>query len=220
MMRPLRLAGRFLMVVAAVATTSAAPAHTSVLDYSVSLRVFGTVGTYRNRIEADGSSVTVRSTLRVRVTLLGVVLHREDATRLERWQDGRLVFFDGITITNGTPVHIHGEAQGDGFLIDRPQGNLLAPGDLYPSNPWSAAFTSARHILHVTTGDVEDATAVAGETTEVSAAGRAVAARAWHVDTRLTHAVVWLDAAGVPILMQVAAHGHTVYLRLQGEAEE
>jgi hypothetical protein len=125
--------------------------------------------------------------------------------------------FDSTTITNGNPVHIHGEARGDGFALTTPAGTVLVAGDLYPSNPWSSAFIAARHILHVTTGEVEPAQVVGGESETVTVAGRAVPARRYSIDTALTHAVVWLDGNDVPVRMQVHAHGHTVFLDLQAE---
>jgi hypothetical protein len=195
----------------------AAQAATQIFDYRVSVAVFGDIGTYQNRIETAGDATTVRSVLRCRVEWLGIVLHREDADRIERWVDGRLVYFDGTTTTNGKAVHIHGQAQGDGFALTTPAGTSLAAGDLFPSNPFSSAFIAARHLLHVTTGEVEPAHVVAGETATLSLAGRAVAVRAYRIDTALTHALIWLDASSVPVRMEVRAHGRSVVLDLQSE---
>ncbi|MBV8411469.1 MAG: hypothetical protein JOY64_27830 [Alphaproteobacteria bacterium] len=194
-----------------------AAAATQILDYRVSVAVFGDIGSYQNRIETAGDVTTVRSTLRTRVQELGIVLHRESADRIERWEGGRLVYFDGTTTTNGKSVHIHGQAQGDGFALTTPAGTSMAAGDLFPSNPWSSAFIAAHHILHVTTGEVEPAQVVAGETTTFNLAGRAVTVRAYRIDTALTHALVWLDASSVPVRIEVRAHGRTVILDLQSE---
>src|SRR5262249_41090650 len=139
------------------------------------------------------------------------------ADRIERWVDGRLVYFDGTTTTNGKPVHIHGQAQGDSFALTTPAGTSLAAADLFPSNPWSSAFIAARHLLHLTTGEGEPAQVVAGGTTTLSLAGRAVTVRVYRIDTALTHAVIWLDAGSTPVRMEVRAHGRTVVLDLQSE---
>lgn len=192
-------------------------AATRVLDYRVSVPVFGDIGTYQNRIETNGNTTTVRSTLRCRVELLGIVLHREEADRIERWTDGRLVYFDGMTTTNGKAVRVHGQAQGDNFALTTPTRTSTMAGGLFPSNPWSSAFIAARYILHVTTGEVEPVQVVAGETTTLTVLGQAVPVRAYRIDTALTHAVVWLSPSQIPVRMQVQAHGRTVYLDLQSD---
>ncbi len=48
--------------------------------------VFGDIGTYSNTIESAGDTTTIRTTVHLKVTALGVVLHREDA---ERTEDGK-----------------------------------------------------------------------------------------------------------------------------------
>ena len=220
MIRPRKNAGRRGLIFVAVLGAGAvgagsALAGTRVLDYGVRLAVFGQIGAYQNAIESSGRVTTVQSNRHCLVGFLGIVLHREDAYRIERWEDGRLVYFDGTTTTNGEVVHVHGEARGDRFAVTSAKGTFLASGDLFPSNPWSAAFITARKILHVTTGEIEEATVTGGEARVLTVAGRPVLARAYHIETALTHAVVWLDQRDVPVFMEVAAHGHTVFLDLQ-----
>jgi hypothetical protein len=206
------------LLAAQLLVAGAAAAATQILDYRVSMAVFGDIGTYQNRIETSGDATTVVSTLRTRVQELGIVLHREDADRVERWIGDHLVYFDGTTTTNGKTVHVHGQAQGDGFSLTTPAGTSLAAGHLlFPSNPWSSAFIAAHYILHVTTGEVEPAHVVAAGTTTLNLSGRAVTVRAYRIDTALTHAVVWLDASSIPVKIEVQAHGRAVVLDLKSE---
>ncbi|HUN40530.1 MAG TPA: DUF6134 family protein [Acetobacteraceae bacterium] len=202
-------------------TAGSALAGTEVLDYRVRLAIFGDIGSYENRITTAGRITTVTSKLRCVVSLLGIVLHREDADRTERWQDGRLIYFDGTTTTNGHSVHVHGEARSDLFVVISPTGTVAAPAGVFPSNPWSEAFIHADTILHVTTGRIEPAKVVAdGAETALVVAGKSVPATPYRIESSLTDAIVWVDRRGIPVLMKVKSRGHTVTLVLQSVTEQ
>jgi hypothetical protein len=69
-----------------------------VLRYTVKHAIYGDIGTYSNIVERRGDTTTVLTEAHFKVSVLGIVLHREDAQRQERWRDGRLIFFHSVTI--------------------------------------------------------------------------------------------------------------------------
>jgi hypothetical protein len=79
--------------------TAAAPAA-QVLRYHVKHAIYGDIGTYSNTVEQTGDTTTVLTEAHFKVGLLGIVVHREDAQREERWRGDRLVFFHGVTTKN------------------------------------------------------------------------------------------------------------------------
>src|SRR5579871_6202940 len=89
------------LLAALPAADGAAIPAAEVLSYRVKHAIYGDIGTYRNTIEQSGDTTTVLTEVHFKATLLGIVVHREDAERQERWRGGRLVFFHGVTTKNG-----------------------------------------------------------------------------------------------------------------------
>jgi hypothetical protein len=89
---------------------AAVSADSYALRYRVKHATYGDIGTYSNTVERTGDTTTVLTEAHFKVSLLGIVLHREDARRTERWRGDRLVFFHGVTTKNGQPVELRGES--------------------------------------------------------------------------------------------------------------
>src|SRR5690349_19531849 len=85
--------------------------------YEVEHPQYGNIGTYTDTVTQDGDTRRIDTTLRVAVKVLGITMFREDADRSEVWRHDRLIAFDGVTVTNGKKVEVHGRAHGDGFDI-------------------------------------------------------------------------------------------------------
>ena len=174
-----------------------------VLRYTVKHAVYGDIGTYSNIVERMGDSTTVLTEAHFKVSLLGIVLHREDAQRQERWRGGRLIFFHGVTIKNGQRLEVRGEAEGDGFVIDSPRGTVTAPADIRPANPWSASFLGSDTMMRVDTGAVEPVRISGGGETTVAVDGARLAAREYEISGR-TRYEVWLsEPQQVPVKFTV-----------------
>jgi Family of unknown function (DUF6134) len=196
----LLLAGMFAAV---PADLGAAGPAAEVLRYSVKHAVYGDIGTYTNVVERSGGDTTVLTEAHFKVSLLGIVLHREDAQRQERWRGGRLIFFHGVTIKNGQRLEVRGEAEGDGFVIDSPRGTVTAPADIRPANPWSASFLGSDTMMRVDTGAVEPVRISGGGETTVAVDGARLAAREYEISGR-TRYQVWLsEPQQVPVKFTV-----------------
>lgn len=198
---------------------SAATASTRILDYDVEHPWLGRIGTYVNRIVRDGATTTVMSRLRVAARILGIVLHREDADRVEVWRDGRLVYFNGVTVINGMPFRVHGAARGNGFVVTSPNGTAIAPATVSSNNPWSCAFIHGTTIFAVNTGTVEPGRVTGGEPVTLTIGGRSL--RVWHyrVESARTHANVWLDRDCVPVKESVMISGTDISLILRRRSD-
>jgi hypothetical protein len=172
------------------------------LRYDAHHSVYGDIGTYTNSIEHDGAVTVVRNQAHILVKVLGIVMHREDADRTERWQDNRLVAFHGVTTVNGDAVEITGAAQGDDFVITSPEGKTEVPARVQPSNPWSAAFLKSDTMMRADTGNVETVRFSAGHPMAVTIAGTPVQVTEYDVASHPAYKV-WLDAQNVPVMFSV-----------------
>jgi Family of unknown function (DUF6134) len=189
----------FFGVASLGATAAAAPV---VLSYEVDHSLYGNVGTYINSIERNGDTVTVRTEARFKASLLGIVYYREDADRIERWQGKRIVYFSGVTMTNGHAIKLQGEARDNQFIIDSPTGRIIAPSTVVPANPWSDNFLGSDTMMLLDTGEIERVRVSAARATSVSVRGAVIPAREFQIDGK-SHYKIWLDAHNVPVKFSV-----------------
>jgi Family of unknown function (DUF6134) len=177
-----------------------APAATPLqLTYRVTHSVFGNIGSYINTVEPANGGTTVRTRAHFEVKMLGVKLYNEDAQRTEHWQGNRLISFSGVTSKGDQSMVVKGEARGNSFVINSPQGTITAPASVHPANPWSANFLASSTMMRPDTGKVERVRVSGGAETVVDIDGRPVHAQKYdiHGDTSYT---VWLDSQGLPVM--------------------
>lgn len=172
------------------------------LVYNVKHSVFGSIGTYSNLIQASGSVVTIKTAAHFLVTALGVGLHREDAQRVEQFQDGRLTFFHGITVKNGETTEVKGQASGNNFVIDSPAGQITVPGSVKPANPWSTASIESSEMMRVDTGKVEKVTVTNGGQTNVDIDGTSTPVHEYDI-SGATKYKVYIDNHDTPVMFVV-----------------
>ena len=172
------------------------------LHYRAHHPVFGDIGTYSNTIEPSGDTTTIRTSVHLKVTALGVVLHREDAERTEQWKGDRLVYFHGITTTNGETVEIDGQAHGEAFIIISPFGNVTAPATVLPSDPSSPNFLRSTTIMRTDTGKVEQVHASGGVPTLVNIDGTNIWTRKYQIDGSIPYKI-WIDRQNTPVMFTV-----------------
>ncbi len=188
------------------ATAQAAP---QVYEYRVEHPLYGDIGTYTNIVDQSGDSAEVETKLNIVVKLLGVVVHRQAAERREDWEHGRLTLFRGVTETNGQKMELSGEAHGDTFIIHSPLGQIAAPANVHPSNPWSAAVLDTNTVMSTKSGKLF-AVHVDRETTEtVMVEGKPMRLR--QVDIKGDkRQFVWLDDHDVPVAFRTEESGQPI----------
>lgn len=210
----------FLFVAWLLAAAFAAPAlaATESYEYRIIHPTYGDVGTYTNQVERVGNDTRVTSELRIAVRVLGIVIYRQEAQRSEHWQGQKLVSFDGVTVTNGEPMKVHGEARDGGFAITGPAGTVMAPATIHPSNPWSPMVLDAEFMMSTRTGQVLRAHVSGGETEPVALAGTTLRLHQYEVVSDKQQ-FVWFDDNGTPIAFRTAEHGTPVDFILQRRQE-
>lgn len=181
------------------AVEAAAPMQ---LTYRVTHSTFGDIGTYTNTIEPVAGGITVQTRAHFQVKMLGVQLYNEDAQRTERWQDNRLVSFDGVTSKGGESTTVRGEARGNRFVINTPHGIETAPATVHPANPWSANFLNSNTMMRPDDGRLEAVRISGGEPGVIDLDGRPIRARKYQI-VGVTHYDIWLDDQGVPVKFAV-----------------
>lgn len=180
---------------AAAATPAAA---TEQLRYQVEHSKYGDIGTYTNVVQTVGDVTTVRTTAHFLVKILGVGLHREDAERTERWQDGRLMSFVGTTTKNGDTMEVKGAANGNSFVITSPLGTFTAPASVQPANPWSAKCLNSTTMMRVDNGKIEQVRVSGGSETTVAIDGTTIPVRQYKIDGA-TQYKIWIDQHDIPV---------------------
>ncbi len=204
------------MAFAAIAGTANAASET--LEYRVHHAAYGDIGTYTNVIERRGEVTAVRSELHVAVKLLGIVVWRQEASRREEWRQNRLVAFDGVTVTNGKPLEVHGAARGVHFVISGPGGTTEAPASVHPSNPWSAMMLAPGPMMSTSTGEVSTVGIIGGDLQAVELDGKTLQLRQFDI-VGDKHRVVWLDDNRVPVAFRTEVRGAAVDFILENHRE-
>jgi hypothetical protein len=172
------------------------------LVYAVHHSRYGNIGTYSNAVDRTGDATTVTTEAHIKVSILGVVLYRQDAAREEHWSGDRLVSFHGVTTVNGKPYELNGAAEGDRFVLMSPEGPTVAPASVRIANPWSVNVLRGDTLLTPDRGRIENVQIKGGEDTTVTINGRAMNAKRFEID-RLNgqkRYEVWLDDRGTPVM--------------------
>jgi len=195
----------------------AAPAQQKMV-YSVHHSRYGDIGTYTNSVEKSGDMTTVTTDAHIRVSLLGVVLYRQDAERQERWNGSRLVSFHGVTTVNGKPLEMTGSAQGNQFVMMGPEGDVIAPAGVKLANPWSSDVLRGTTLLTPDRGRMEDVEVKVGQEAMVAINGKQMRTKRYEIDRRggEKRYDVWLDDGGTPVMFTTYNPNGTVTFTLNG----
>ena len=215
----IRLCSLLSMVLVVGAVMSWAPHASAAAQkfvYQVRHSTYGSIGTYTNLVENSGERTTVTTEGRIRVSLLGIVLFRQDFDRVEQWVGDRLVSFQGTTTTNGRSVEVKGEADGESFAVSSPNGVFMAPATVKLANPWSEAMLKGETMLTPDRGQLEDVQIRPVGLTELDIMGMMMRARRYEI-ARLTgekRYEVWIDEEGTPVMFNMNTRRGTVTFTL------
>ena len=207
-----------LIVLAAAMVMPALPALAAPqkLVYQVQHPTYGKIGTLTNAIEKNGDQTTVTSDGSIRVSILGIVLYRQEFSRIEHWIGDRLMAFHGVTTVNGRATEVNGSAEGDHFVVSSPGGNATAPATVRIANPWSADALKGDTMLVPDRGTVDKVVVNRAEMTSVAINGKMVRAQRYEIDrpTGEKRYEVWLDEQGTPVMFNVTNRGAPVTFTL------
>jgi Domain of unknown function (DUF6134) len=186
------------IVVAAALASAAERRYT----YRVDAPPYGDIGVYRTTVAKIGNVTTINTTVHLKVSLLGLGLYRLESSRTEREVGGRLVYFHGITTENGKSIEVDGRADGDRFIVTGPGGNVVAPGTIRTSDPWSAGVPGGDLIFMTDTGVVARVHTDGGEQTSITIDGKTMRVRRYRIVTAdgRERYEVWLDDSRTPVM--------------------
>jgi len=207
-----------LALAASLGCAGVAHAGSAIYQYEVEHPTYGNIGTYTNTIDQRGDTVDVETQLHVTVRMLGIAMFRQDATRQEHWEKGRLVSYQSDTDDNGKKIDVTGKAQGDAFVVLSPLGTFTAPPQVHPSNPWAPQLLDTDTMMSTKTGKVTKVAVTDTGETNVTFDGQTMRLRQFFVDGD-KHQVVWLDRNGVVVAFQTQEQGSPINFVLQRQPE-
>lgn len=169
--------------------------------YAVMHPSYGRIGTRTDTVDRSADAMRIDSRLRVAVTVLGVVVYRQQNDLSEVIQGDRLVSLDSVTDRDAKHLVVHGKAEGDRFVVDSTLGSSSGPATTAPSDPWAIDGTGPRTLVYTSTGRIADALVSGGQQETVSLNGGPVSLRHFVVNGT-NRQDVWLDSKGIPILFR------------------
>lgn len=216
-----------LVLVSPAAASEARAQAPLVLSYGIEHETWGDIGTFSNTIRREAGTTLVEARLRIEVSVLfgGLVLYREEAERLETWEDGRLAAYESATTVDGEVIRISGRAEGEQFLIQRPDGEIAAPAGIHPTNLWSLAMASAETVMGTKSGSIVSVAVIDGGRRGLEIGGREIETRYYRIEPRSDPKGVpfpqegWFDAAGIPVRFAVIKDGDSVVFTMTNYAE-
>lgn len=182
--------------------------------YSVVHPIYGEIGTFTDMIDRNPEAMRIDAHLRVAVTILGVVAYREESDTTEVLRGNRLVSLHSETNKDGRHLEVHGEAQGDQFLVNATAGTYAAPATIAPSDPWVLKRTGEELVVSTSTGKMVHVQISGGEYDTVSMNGASVPARHYIVNGDKRQEV-WLDSREIPIKFRSDENGTPIDFVLQ-----
>ena len=194
--------------------TTPALAGQQVYTYSVVHPFYGEIGTYTDMIDRSSRATRIDSRLRIAVKLLGIVVYRQEANTTEIMFGDRLVFLQSVTERDGRHLEVHGEAQGNRFVVTATAGSSTGPLAIAPSDPWVLRHTGEATVVFTDTGRIIDLHISGGDYETVSVNGASMSARHFIV-TGDKRQEVWLDNREIPIMFRTTENGTPIDFVLQ-----
>jgi len=197
-----------------LASTAPALAGQQVYTYLVVHPIYGEIGTFTHTIDRSPGATRIDAHLRVAVKLLGVVAYREESDTTEVMRGNRLVSLQSVTDKDGRHLEVHGEAQGDQFMVNATTGSYAGPASMLPSDPWLLKRTGDEIVVSTSTGRMVIVQISDGTYDTVPMNGASISARHFLV-TGDKRQEVWVDNRDVPIMFRTVEDGTPIDFVLQ-----
>ncbi|MCC5994920.1 MAG: hypothetical protein JJU18_00940 [Oceanicaulis sp.] len=175
-------------------------------------------GVHEVRFSQDGDTLVAEVSVRLRAGLGPVTVFRYEHDSTERWEEGRLVAFEGRTLKDGGTFEVTARANGGGLDVTGrdPDGQAVeAVLDLgvLPSSHWHRYPAGDEAILNTEHGTLMEAEVEFLGEEEIEADGGRIEARRYRLTSSLT-LDLWYDANGRWARTEFEARGQRVtYVR-------
>src|ERR1035437_448732 len=205
------------MGLSVIAGARPALAGQQVYIYSVVHPIYGEIGTWTDTIDRSPEATRIDSRLRIAVNVLGIVVSRQETDTSEIMHGNRLVSLQSVTEKDGQHFEVHGETQGDQFVVNATAGSFTGPATIAPSAPWVLKRTGEQTVVFTDTGRITNMYISGGDYDTISVNGASVSARHFVVmgDKRQE---VWLDNREIPVMFRTIENGTPIDFMLQNTA--
>ena len=202
------------MGLSVIAGATPALAGPQVYTYSVLHPIYGEIGTLTDTIDRSPETTRIDARLRIAVKMLGIVVSRQETDTTEIMHGDRLVSLQSVTEKDGRHFEVHGEVQGDQFVVNATAGSFAGPATIAPSDPWVLKRTGEQTVVFTDTGRITNMYISGGDYDTVSVNGASVSARHFIVmgDKRQE---VWLDNREIPVMFRTVEDGTPIDFVLQ-----
>ena len=202
------------MGLSVIASTAPALAGKQVYTYSVVHPSYGKIGTLTDTVDRSPAAMRIDSRLRIAVKFLGIVVYHQESDTTEIMRGDRLVSLQSVTEKDGRHLEVHGEAQGDQFVVNGTAGSFAGPATLVPSDPWILKRAGEETMVYTDTGRIINVHISGGSHETVSVNGVSISARHFVVmgDKRED---VWLDNRKIPVMFRTIENGTPIDFVLQ-----
>jgi hypothetical protein len=206
-----------VIVLSVIVGAAPALAGQQVYIYSVVHPFYGKIGTLTDTIDRSPEATRIDARLRIAVELLGIVFYRRESDITEIMRGDRLVLLQSVSEMDGRHLEVHGETQGDQFVVNATGGSFTGPATTAPSDPWVLKHIGEGTVVYPDTGRIINVQVSGGDYETISVNGTAVVARHFIVmeDKRED---VWLDNQGIPIMCRIVEDGTPIDFVLQNPA--
>ena len=195
-------------------SASAAESPSGTFLYGIHHEEHGDIGSHKVSFSRSGEDLMVEVEARVNVKFLFITIYRLEAERMEIWRDGRLISFKSETHDDGTDYAVSARANSDKLEIEGSAGGATAPGNVFPTHPWSIGTTERSLLMDTKTGKLlEIRVAEAGEET-IEARGQAVQARKFVISGDLEREL-WYGPDDTWLRMRFQKEGAAITFTLQ-----
>jgi hypothetical protein len=190
-----------------------------VYTYSVVHPLYGKIGTLTETIDRSPETTRIDARLRIAVELLGIVVYRQESDTTEIMHGNRLVSLQSVSNKDGRYVEVHGEAQGDQFVVNATAGSFVGPATIAPSDPWVLKRIGEATVVYTDTGRIINMHISGGGYDTVSVNGASISARHFIV-VGDKQQEVWLDNGGIPVMFRSVEDGTPIDFVLQNATAE
>jgi hypothetical protein len=201
--------------------TGAVPAQAfqQIYTYTIIHPLYGEIGTFTDTINRSGEVTRIDSRLRVAVSLLGIVVYRQESDITEVLRGTRLISLQSTTDKDGVHVEVYGKAQGEQFLVNATAGAFAGPATVAPSDPWLLKGIGEGTVVFTDTGRIVAVNISGGGNEMLSMNGVTVSARHFIVMGEKRQDV-WLDDQEMPIMFRVTEQGSPIEFILRDPAAD
>lgn len=160
------------------------------------LRNGSSVGSHVTRFAREGERLKVTSQMDIEIDFLIFTAYRFEYGSKDLWCGDELVSLEAWRDDNGEKHFVRADRDGDLVRVSDGERDLVAPGDIIPTNHWNAAVLTRDRVLNTLTGGVNSVEITSlGPDVVTLADGESLPAQHFRYSGEL-EADVWYDADG------------------------